>query len=191
MNKIEEKITEIIELFKRIHDYNRSYISYKNDIEYCFVKCYHFKDFLKKNSEVNKTLKQYTTDVNQYVEDYINNNNCLQICGAIANRSKHYENKNNKKRADAKIEKKTFTYSFNLNPDVLTLNPGESVIFEMDPKPNCYKNDNPAECLKFDFVTELQEYIIKDDKGNTYKAIQLLNDCINAWLIFLNNHHLI
>ena len=48
-----------------------------------FEHCYHLKDWIKEDNTAQKL------GVDKFVEDFINNNNCLRVCADLCNASKH------------------------------------------------------------------------------------------------------
>ena len=66
------------------------FLRYSDDVLAFFLNCYHLKDWIKQDDTIEKP------SINEEVETFINDNECLRICADICNSAKHL--KLNKRR---------------------------------------------------------------------------------------------
>lgn len=147
----------------------------KDDVNTFFINCYHLSDWLKEGSSLGKP----------FVDDWVNNNEYLQVCRALANGEKHLHCTN--KEAVKYPVRSCFRLSNNqVNVASST---GASGTYDI----NNALYDIPILDSGFQAVTQkinLMQFIVTY-KGKEYDIYELAYNCIEAWNQFLKENRLI
>ncbi len=111
-----DQFERVKRFLKRIQSEEGNSTSYDDDLLSFFMHCHSLKDWAHKDPNSGITKKE--------AEDLISNNIELEICGSIANRSKHLELRPN--YPDAKIIGRSETIDMSQGISI----PGHIIIFE-------------------------------------------------------------
>ncbi len=136
-----------------------------------FVECYHFKDWLKKDSRITRP---------QDVEDCINASHSLSLAADLCNSLKH-AGLDKTPRSGMNLDRINMAYSLDLPS---TIEPGQ-IKFERNPSDGdtitiSYSNraGRPIATAK----------VVLTVGGKTYDALGVAAECVNDWDDFLLNH---
>jgi hypothetical protein len=184
--KVQEKISRIKRLIKKLKIENRDIESYRDDLYFCFYEVWSVKDWLINDLELsNKHPKIKLT-----VEDYINDNKFLGIAFDIANREKHLTLRN--VRTGGEIAKSNIGVSINEHISVSIADVSFKLIhvddleeYDNSQKLKSYKHEDkkiklpthqtltPAEIT--------QDYTVQTNSGETFAAIYVIEKSLEAW----------
>jgi hypothetical protein len=184
--KVQEKISRIKRLIKKLKIENRDIESYRDDLYFCFYEVWSVKDWLINDLELsNKHPKIKLT-----VEDYINDNKFLGIAFDIANREKHLTLRN--VRTGGEIAKSNIGVSINEHISVSIADVSVKLIhvddleeYDNSKKLKSYKHEDkniklpthqtltPAEIT--------QDYTVQTNSGETFAAIYVIEKSLEAW----------
>ncbi|AKB25796.1 hypothetical protein MSMTP_2327 [Methanosarcina sp. MTP4] len=129
---------------------------YSKDVMYAFfMNCFHVKDWLIEDDSIPKINSEY-------VGKYIKNDQCLQVCGSIANGAKHLNLRE--------------TQGTNKNYE----------IFRSD---SIHIDSTAIINSKFTFSRKEKESC---EQGRTkYEAFKLATECLESWEIFFEKNDII
>lgn len=156
-----------------------------------FQNCYYLKDWLCKDPNVPKNVKDK-------VEEYITKTPALCLCSAIANGTKHFiytpKEFNGQTRvrdgfsmvSTRKISKTEETKSFTKSSKVQDRFDSKGIIVT-----EVVEGDAQLDKLERDQFNETYEFIIKENNGRSYKAMDLVNESLSSWHNFLVENNLI
>ena len=120
MDRYKEQYERIIRWYKKfeilnqgtLHDKDSNY--YIDEIYAFFINCYHLKDWIKNDSQIN-------TDVSD-IETFIRNSQNLSICADICNGLKHLKLNHPKIDPDTTFGGKHFKVGLGTQPTTIALN---------------------------------------------------------------------
>ena len=82
MSMFLEQFERVKRYLKRIENQDRDSTEYDDDLWSFFLNCYHLKDWIRNDPEVEEEIRGG-------VEEFVSGNEELRICADLANRSKH------------------------------------------------------------------------------------------------------
>ena len=199
--KAQEKIARVERLLSRLSNQNRDLESYKDDLYYCFYECWHIKDHILNDDSVSKNYE--AIDLNKLIHDEcVNKSIFIKMCADIANREKHLKLK--KSRVDGAINKSEIGYHFaecisvsvSVKMDLIhkddlaehdrKRNELDKINMDMD-KDQRISDNKDALSLPQQRASITQNYFVINDNGETYDALEVIENALHDWKSFINS----
>lgn len=108
LHKYQEQFERMKRWYERIGKIDQGILhnlpsDYYHDVIYAFfLNCYHLKDWIKNDNDVEQSKKEK-------VEPFISQNECMSVCADICNGIKHLERKSNRSDKDPEFGGRKFS----------------------------------------------------------------------------------
>jgi hypothetical protein len=170
MSKFLKQFERVKRYLNKIEDQDRDSTAYDDDLWSFFQNCHHLKDWIINDPDVADEVKG---EKGRRIEEFVNSSKALQICGDLANRSKHSE-LTRPSRVDAKVTSRNTTIYV----------PTAQVHVSADG--NVLPQASPDQV-----GTSTCEHIITLGNGSKHVALDVARKAVKAWESFLSENKLI
>lgn len=159
---------------------------------FCFYECWSVKEWIINDNE----LKNDYPNIKKRVDTYVENNNFIKMSFDIANREKHLELRNIRTGGEIKKSQIEVHYNelitvgisdikINLIPvdDLEKYDAAKKIVNKQKP----ISNNNIKTSQSKNTTRLTQEYIVYNDKGESFNALYVIEKTVEAWEILINS----
>lgn len=191
-----EKIARIERLYEKLKNQNRSMEFYKDDLLFCFYECWSVRDWLLNDTSV----RTKNPNIEPLIKEHVSQNDFIKMSFDIANREKHLELRNN--QVDGKISNTKIGIHAENNIHVGISDISIKLIHVDDIKEydakikeqeelknqeetQQYPKESKALQTGTSYIT--QEYVVTNNKGDTYDALLVIHNTVESWKDFIHS----